>query len=363
MSLDKQCLAPQPGEWVKGKMVGSGSFGTVHLAMSKATGGLFVVKSAQEGPGLKSLENEATMLEKLHSPYIVRCMGRDSFVGRQGEGRLNLFMEYMAGGSLSNVADKFGGILEEKVIRLYTREILQGLKYLHKNEIVHCDLKCQNVLLGSSGNVKLADFGCAKRLRDLKSKGASMTSWQSISGTPLWMAPEVLRNEGVTLASDIWSLGCTIIEMATGRPPWSGEVSNPMAAVMMIACSNKIPQIPTHLSKEGLDFLAKCLDRNPAKRWTAEELLSHPFVSRHLERENLRKEDFDSPKSIQDVRNHEDGSDSDQPECVDGCGFFRRISFSKRHGCKRKKMNKKSQKQLVEGDLASSGNWVTVRSG
>ncbi|RVW77533.1 Non-lysosomal glucosylceramidase [Vitis vinifera] len=166
----------------EGKMVGSGSFGTVHLAMSKATGGLFVVKSAQEGPGLKSLENEATMLEKLHSPYIVRCMGRDSFVGRQGEGRLNLFMEYMAGGSLSNVADKFGGILEEKVIRLYTREILQGLKYLHKNEIVHCDLKCQNVLLGSSGNVKLADFGCAKRLRDLKSKGASMTSWQSISG-------------------------------------------------------------------------------------------------------------------------------------------------------------------------------------
>ena len=136
-----------------------------------------------------------------------------------------------------------------------------------------------------------------------------------------------------------------------------------MAAVMMIACSNKIPQIPTHLSKEGLDFLAKCLDRNPAKRWTAEELLSHPFVSRHLERENLRKVDFDSPKSILDVRNHEDGSDSDQPECVDGCGFFRRISFSKRHGCKGKKMNKKSRKQLVEGDLASSGNWVTVRSG
>ena len=128
---------------------------------------------------------------------------------------------------------------------------------------------------------------------------------------------------------------------------------------MMIACSNKVPKIPSHLSKEASDFLAKCLDRNPAQRWTAEALLSHPFVSRNSAQENLRKEDFDSPN----VGNHEVDSDSDESQCVQGCGFFGRISFSKKHRSNRKKTDKKSQKQLVEGDLASSGNWVTVRSG
>ena len=131
---------------------------------------------------------------------------------------------------------------------------------------------------------------------------------------------------------------------------------------MMIACSNKVPKIPSHLSKEALDFLAKCLDRNPAQRWTAEELLSHPFVSRNSGQEYLRKEDFDSPKSVLGVGNHEVDSDSDESQCVQGCGFFGRISFSKKHRSNRKKTDKKSQKQLVEGDLASSGNWVTVRS-
>ena len=128
---------------------------------------------------------------------------------------------------------------------------------------------------------------------------------------------------------------------------------------MMTACSNKVPKIPSHLSKEVSDFLAKCLDRNPAQMWTTEELLSHPFVchpfvSRNSKQEYLRKEDFDSPKSVLDVGNHEVDSDSDESQCVQGCGSFGRISFSKKHRSNRKKMDKKSQKQLVEGDLASS---------
>ena len=132
---------------------------------------------------------------------------------------------------------------------------------------------------------------------------------------------------------------------------------------MTIGASIFDTKIPSHLSKEASDFLAKCLDRNPAQRWTAEELLSHPFVSRNSAQEYLRKEDFDSPKSVLDVGNHEVDSDSDESQCVQGCGSFGRISFSKKHRSNRKKTDKKSQKQLVEGDLASSGNWVTVRSG
>uniref|UniRef100_A0A5B7BEN4 Putative NPK1-related protein kinase 3 n=1 Tax=Davidia involucrata TaxID=16924 RepID=A0A5B7BEN4_DAVIN len=359
MARNSQCSSPQPSEWVKGKVIGSGSFGTVHLAMNKATGALFVVKSAQSEAGLQFLENEANILENSDSPYVVHCMGRDVLNGANGERKLNLFMEYMCGGSLADVAEKFGGALDEKVIRLYTREILQGLNYLHKNGIVHCDLKCKNVLLGSSGNIKLADFGCAKRLlNDLKTNGTSTQSCKCIGGTPLWMAPEVLRNEGLDFAADIWSLGCTIIEMATGRAPWGDEVSNPMAAVLKIACSNEIPEFPTQFSKEGLDFLTKCLERNLKSRWTTEELLNHPFVTGKSDDGNSRKEDVCSPASILDVGINEGSYESD--ESPDGSESISRIPFSMKCCGERRRL---ARRQWTDSELASSENWVTVRSG
>ncbi|KAK4339863.1 hypothetical protein RND71_041325 [Anisodus tanguticus] len=175
-----KCSCPQPTKWLKGKVIGSGSFGSVHLAMDKATGGLFVLKSADSEAGLKCLENEVEILENLDSPHIVQfhCS--------------------------ADVAEKFGGSLDEEVICLYTKRILQGLKYLHENGIVHCDLKCKNILLGTSGEIKLADFGGAKRINDIKVTGSTNTKSlsKSIGGTPLWMAPEILRNEGLDFAAD-----------------------------------------------------------------------------------------------------------------------------------------------------------------
>ncbi|GMP63171.1 hypothetical protein CsSME_00024969 [Camellia sinensis var. sinensis] len=358
MARNWRCASPQPGEWMKGKLVGSGSFGVVHLAMNKATGALFVVKSAQSEAGLRSLENEANILESLNSPHIVHCIGRESN-GANGGKEFNLFLEYVAGGSLSDVAEKFGGALDERVIRLYTREILLGLKHLHKNGIVHCDLKCKNVLLGSSGDVKLADFGCAKRLNCSKTNGGSMQSSKSFAGTPLWMAPEVLRNEGFDFAADIWSLGCTVIEMATSRPPWGDEALNPMAFMMKIARSNEIPQFPHEFSKEGLDFLAKCLERNPKKRWKTEELLNHPFILGTLERGSFKKEEWAcSPASILDVGICEEGYESD--ESVGG-EFRKRIPFSSR--CCEERKSIMPWKHQPESDFLLSGNWITVRSG
>ncbi|KAK6159670.1 hypothetical protein DH2020_003051 [Rehmannia glutinosa] len=218
----------QPKEWLKGSVIGSGSFGTVHLAIDTATGSLFVAKSARSEAGIKSLKNEANILESLNSPHIVKCIGKDISFAKNGATKYSLFFEYMAGGSLSDVLQKFGGALNEKLIRLYTREILRGLKYLHENGIVHSDVKCKNVLLGASGGVKLSDFGFAKKISDENVNGNKMSSQccNGIGGTPLWMAPEVLRNEGLDFAADIWSLGCTVIEMATGRPPWGGDGSN-----------------------------------------------------------------------------------------------------------------------------------------
>ncbi|XP_020221816.1 mitogen-activated protein kinase kinase kinase NPK1 [Cajanus cajan] len=337
---------PKRSEWMKGKVVGCGSFGTVHLAINKSTGGLFVVKSPHSGAGREALAKEVKILETLNSsPYIVKCLGTE-----EDQGKINIFMEYMAGGNLSDVAHEFGGSLEEEVVRVYTREILLGLKHLHQNGVVHCDLKCKNVLLGSSGNIKLADFGCATRVKDLAD------CWHSIGGTPLWMAPEVLRNESVDFAADIWSLGCTIIEMATGTPPWAHQISNPFTAVISIAHGHEIPQFPPHFSEEGLDFLSKCLEREPSKRCTAEELLVHPFVSTRLSHQKC----VSSPASVLDVQNFNDTYyDLDGLESSEGNDFSTTKSFA----CHDDGPKGITMCKQEDSALRSSGNWITVRSG
>ncbi|XP_043719876.1 mitogen-activated protein kinase kinase kinase 2-like [Telopea speciosissima] len=351
---------PMRTEWVKGNAVGSGSFGVVNLAMNKFTGKLFVVKSASSEAGFKSMENEARILESLNSPYIIRCLGKDFSKEANGERKLNLFLEFMAGGSLSNVVEKFGGALDETVIRSYTKEILQGLAYLHKCGIVHGDIKCKNVLLGSSGNIKLADFGCAKRQNSSKLDKGSKNSLGSIGGTPLWMAPEVLRNEGVDFASDIWSLGCTIIEMATGRLPWGDLHLNPMAAVFNIACSNETPELPTKFSNEGLDFLAKCLQRNPKMRWTCEELLHHPFISGNSERRCSCKKDACSPTSVLDDGLYQEDYESDESVSPIKEELQSRIPFLTRSSCGRHRTARRQHREIA---LQSTENWITVRSG
>lgn len=345
-----QGMPPKPSEWVKGKLVGCGSFGTVHLAMNKSTGGLFVVKSAHLGCGRETLDHEVKMVKTLSSsPYIVQCLGTE-----EDQGDLNVFMEYMAGGSLADVAQKFGGSLDEEVVGVYTREILLGLKHLHQHGIVHCDLKCKNVLLGSSGNIKLADFGCATRV---KGDGGLANSWLSVGGTPLWMAPEILRNEMPDFAADIWSLGCTVIEMATGSPPWAGELSNPMAAMLKIAHGDGVPPFPTHFSRDGLDFLSRCLEREPKKRYTIEELLSHPFISGNSTRPS-QKEYASSPPSVLEVQNFEDTHDLESPE---GNDFLTRNSFA-RYDIDEPKGTTIWQHE-DSAPVRSSGNWITVRSG
>lgn len=322
-------------QWVKGKMVGSGSFATVHLAMNKSTGGLFVVKSPHSG---KALDREVKILKTLNSsPYIVQCLGTE-----EKQGKLNIFMEYMAGGSLAELVHKFGGSLDEEVVRVYTREILLGLKHLHQHGIVHCDLKCKNVLLGSSGNVKLADFGCAKRVKEFANSG----------GTPLWMAPEVLRNESLDFAADIWSLGCTVIEMATGTPPWSRQVSNPITAVLRIAHGDEIPQFPSRFSKVGLDFLSRCLEREPNKRCTAEELLRHPFLSTRPSHEQYAS----SPASVLEAQDFND--DLYELKSSGGNDFSITNSFA----CYGVDPIGVAMCKQEDGAFGSSGNWITVRS-
>ena len=333
-----------PTDWLKGNVLGSGSYGTVHLAIDTTTGSLFVVKSARSMAGIVSLKNEANLLQNLDSPHITKCMGKDF-----SNGKYRLFFEYMGGGSLSDLVQKFGGALNEKVTRLYTREILLGLKYLHKQGIVHCDIKCRNILIGSSGAVKLADFGCGKRLINDDEK-ISSRSWKGVGGTPLWMAPEVVRNEGLDFSADIWSLGCTVIEMATGKPAWRADASNPMATMLRIATGDEVPEFPGHFSPEGRDFLAKCLERDPRKRWTSEQLLAHPFVAQTT---RVKMDNTLSPTSVLDVASYDDSDSSSDDDEIER----RMPRFSMKCCLEDKKV---ASENIFEG--SSDGGWITVRS-
>ena len=187
-------------------------------------------------------------------------------------------MEYIDRGSGSeflNKNDNFresqssNGGLPEKLVAIICREMLKGLDYVHKKNKIHRDIKAGNVLFNSKGEVKLADFGVSAQLD--QSTKAKMT----IIGTPYWMAPEVILATGTTTKADIWSLGITAIEFATGIPPLANL--SPMRALM------KIPNLPPpkpegNFSKNFKSFVADCLIKNPEKRPTAEQLLTHPFI-------------------------------------------------------------------------------------
>ena len=204
----------------------------------------------------------------------------DGATGRREE-FLTIFMEYVPGGSIASLLRRFGRF-NETLVRLYTRQILTGLAYLHAHAVVHRDIKGGNVLVDRSGVCKLSDFGASTSLADLEHNSAAAAAAaagpKSLAGTPAFMAPEVIKQTGYGRKSDIWSVGCTVIEMATGKSPWA-HYDNPVAAMFAIAVANELPPLPSDLSADGADFLAACFRRDPAQRPTAAELLRHPFLA------------------------------------------------------------------------------------
>ncbi|GMJ10304.1 mitogen-activated protein kinase kinase kinase 15 [Hibiscus trionum] len=283
-------------EWIRGPAIGRGATATVSLATAISSGELFAVKSTELYRST-FLQRENYVLSKLSCPHIVKYIGYDVTNEANNKPTYNLCMEYVAGGTLSDEIRRVGGRLGEEKIRLYTQQILQGLSYLHVNGVAHCDIKSLNILIGKEG-VKIADLGCAKLMRKDGENGGFDTS--VISGTPAFMAPEVARGEEQGFEADIWALGCTIIEMSTGNSPWP-ELRDPLSAVYKIGFSEEVPEIPRWLSEEGKDFVGKCLKRDLKERWTAKELLQHPFLE---ESDTLSKEvmesAMDSPNSVLD---------------------------------------------------------------
>ncbi|XP_074591711.1 mitogen-activated protein kinase kinase kinase 18-like [Curcuma longa] len=267
-------MESKANSWIRGSLLGRGSFGTVSLAFD---GRLFAVKSVSLASGgsasVDFLENEIRILESLSSPFVVEYLGDDTTVEAGAGACRNLHLEYLPGGTAADL----GGCADESSVRAYARCVARALRYLHDVAgVVHCDVKGRNVLLGEApGVAKLADFGSAMRISDVFSGDR-----RSLRGTPLWMAPEVARGEIPRPESDVWSFGCTVIEMVTGLAPWSSWKPQDVAeATFRIGYGAELPEYPSHLSKLGRDFLDKCLRKNPNERWTAEQLLQHPFLA------------------------------------------------------------------------------------
>lgn len=245
--------------------VGRGAYADVFRGVNIRTNQVVAIKqiALDKDYDLLVLMGEIDLLKILKHENIVKYHG---FVKTLTS--LNVFLEYCDGGSLRQVYKKLGHGLPELEIISYVDPILQGLNYLHEQGVVHRDVKAANVLLTHSKEVKLADFGVATKVATLHN---------TVVGTPNWMAPEtVLGGEGICTASDIWSLGATIIELFTTKPPYHDL--NPMATLHAIG-TDVHPPLPSGLSPVAKDFLLECFQKQPSLRVSARLLLKHRWMS------------------------------------------------------------------------------------
>lgn len=248
--------------------VGRGAYADVYRGINLKTSQVVAIKqiALDKDHDLLVLMGEIDLLKILKHENIVKYHG---FVKTHTS--LNVILEYCSGGSLRQHYKKLGHGLQELEIIAYVRSILNGLNYLHEQGVVHRDVKAANVLLTEHGKVKLADFGVATKVATLHN---------TVVGTPNWMAPEsVLGGEGICTASDIWSLGATIIELFTMNPPY--HELNPMAALHAIG-TDEHPPLPSGLSPLAKDFLLECFQRQPSLRITAKLLLKHKWMAEDL---------------------------------------------------------------------------------
>lgn len=273
-------------KWMKGALIGQGSFGSVYLALHAITGELMAVKQVEMPSDTGSqidnkkkgmvdaLKREIGLLKELQHPNIVQYLGSSS-----DDDHLNIFLEYVPGGSVAAMLNSYGP-LREPLIRNFVRQTLTGLAYLHGREIIHRDIKGANVLVDNKGGIKISDFGISKRVEAsslLNSGGAGHHHRPSLQGSVFWMAPEVVKQTSYTRKADIWSLGCLVVEMFTGTHPYPD--SSQLQAIFKIGNSKASPNMPEQASEEAKTFLEQTFELDHNKRPSADELLLSPFLA------------------------------------------------------------------------------------
>lgn len=283
-SLVPSIVSPtkQRMRWHKGALIGTGSFGKVFLGMNAKTGMLMAVKQVELPQSndemtrhrrmmIESLESEIELLKSIEHPNIVQYL--DSFADEQ---HLNIFLEYVPGGSVVALLQSYGAF-EEALVQNFVRQILRGLSFLHARNIVHRDIKGANILVDNKGGVKISDFGISKKVESgLLFAGTNVgKSRPAIQGSVYWMAPEVVKQTAFTAKADVWSLGCCVVEMFTATHPW--PQLDQMQALFQIGL-NRSPALPADISPMASSFLRATFELNHADRPSADVLLHHAFV-------------------------------------------------------------------------------------
>ncbi|PVF99133.1 Pkinase-domain-containing protein [Serendipita vermifera] len=274
--------------WVKGKLLGKGTYGKVYLGFNATTREVFAVKrvempqtrSDHQDPRQKqvldAIKAESKTLQDLDHPNIVAYLGYE-----QTEEYFSIFLEYVPGGSIGECYRKLGQGFDKNLTRHCTKQIVEGLAYLHSRGILHRDLKADNILVDLDGVCKISDFGISRHEHD-NIYGANEAA-TTMQGSVFWMAPEVLTTpEGYGGKVDIWSLGCVVLEMCTGDRPWAPR---PQLAVLLLLGNKETRQPPPlsddiNLSADGIDFLNQCFHIEPSARPTAEELRHHSYLKK-----------------------------------------------------------------------------------
>ncbi|KAJ3721479.1 kinase-like domain-containing protein [Lentinula raphanica] len=263
-------------QWIRGDLIGAGSYGRVYWSLNITTGDIIAVKqvelarnpSKRQKESIEALKFESNTLRDLDHPNIVQFLGFE-------ESTDHLSMQYVAGGSIGSCL-KAHGRFNDEVTKAFARQMLEGLEYLHIKGIIHRDIKADNILVDKSGMCKISDFGISKQ-----AEGIDGRAFTEMRGTVYWMAPEAVNPKdnggGYDAKVDIWSIGCVVLEMWTGRRPWYGEE---VVSVLLKLYGQKLPPaIPPELllSDEAMDFREKAFAMQ--ERPSATMLKRHPYLT------------------------------------------------------------------------------------
>lgn len=266
--LMKICSKGDPRDYYsKLHKIGQGASGGVYTAYDNGTNNSVAIKqmNLEQQPKKELIINEILVMKSSRHKNIVNFI--NSYLV---EGSLWVVMEYMEGGSLTEVVTH--SVMTEGQIGAVCRETLEGLKFLHANGIIHRDIKSDNILLSLNGDIKLTDFGFCAQINESNLKRTTLV------GTPYWMAPEMISRKEYGPKIDIWSLGIMTIEMIDGEPPYLNET--PLRALYLITTLGT-PEVkdPDALSELLRLFLNWSLKVSPDERASAEELLADEFIA------------------------------------------------------------------------------------
>jgi serine/threonine protein kinase len=234
-------------------MIGSGVSGEIFKTLLVKSGRTIAIKRLEKNLTESEENEEVKILSRLRHENIIEFYGSES-----NSQHVLIFMEYVTEKSLGHLVAEYGP-LEETTIKIYLRQILEAFAYIHKQSIIHRDIKASNILVSAVGQIKVTDFGCATII--------SPTQEKYFNGSVLWSAPEVLQSGQYTISSDVWSLGCLIIELLTGQTPWTERnFDNEMSAIYEIGSNRILPEIPQGVSRPLHDIINRCLQFDPEKR-------------------------------------------------------------------------------------------------